>query len=87
VLAKVRDVFEEDGGEIESDVIEEHEMLVELAHVADVGDHRDTELLAHDAHGKKLADAGDADGIHLDETGAFRLQVVFENHAVRHVFA
>jgi hypothetical protein len=38
MIAEVRDVFEEDGGQVESDVVEEHEVLVELAHVADVRD-------------------------------------------------
>jgi hypothetical protein len=87
MLAEVRDVFKEDGGQVETDVIEEHEMLVELAHIIDVWDDGDAELLTHDAHGKKLAYTRDADGIDLDEPGAFGLQVVFENHVVRHVFA
>jgi hypothetical protein len=51
MFAQVRDVFQEDGGQIECDVVEEHEVLVELAHVADVWDDGDTELFAHDAHG------------------------------------
>ena len=35
VLAEMRDVFEKHGWQIEFDVVEEHEVLVELAHVAD----------------------------------------------------
>ena len=44
-------------------------------------------FLAQEAHGEELAHTGDADGIDLDEPGAFHLQVVFENDAVRDVFA
>ena len=80
-------MFEEDGGQVEADVVEEHEVLVELAHVADVRDDGDTELFAHQAHGEEFADSGDADGIHLDEPGTFHLEVVLEDDSVRNVLA
>ena len=76
-------MFEEDGGQVEADVVEEHEVLVELAHVADVRDDGNAEFFAHDAHGQEFADSGDADGIHLDEPGTFHLEVVLEDDKQR----
>jgi hypothetical protein len=43
-VLQMRDVLEEDGFVVEGDVIEQHEVLVDLAHVADVRDHRNTEF-------------------------------------------
>ena len=37
--------------------------------------------------GDKLADSRDAHSVHLDESGAFRLQIIFENDAVGNVLA
>ena len=44
---------------IESDVVEEHQMLMQLPHVADVGHDWQTNLLGHQADGKKLADTAE----------------------------
>jgi len=50
VLAQVRDVFEEDHFIAQGDVVEEHEMLVNLPHVADMGNDRHSGFPAKQTH-------------------------------------
>ena len=49
VLFEMGDVFQEYHLVIERDVIEEHEMLVHLAHVPNMGNDRKVEELRHEA--------------------------------------
>ena len=48
-------------------MIEEHEMLVHLAHVPDMGNHRKVKELGHEADGQEFADSRDASAVHLNE--------------------
>ena len=57
---EMRDVFEKHHFMIESDVIEEHQVLMQLPHIADVGHDRQAKLLGHQADGEKLADTSRA---------------------------
>jgi hypothetical protein len=63
----MRDVFEKYDLVAEGNVIEEHEMLVQLAHVANVRNHRQTKLLCHQADGEKFAYASEPGAIRLNE--------------------
>ena len=62
VIAQMRDVFEEERGQFESDVIEENEVLMDLAHVADMGHRRHAEFSRQHAHRDELADTRHAHG-------------------------
>lgn len=87
VVAQVRDVFQKDGWQIQTNVVEQDEVLMQLSHVADMGHDRDAELLAQQTHGDELTNPSDAHGIDLDESSALGLEVVFENNTVGHVLA
>ena len=71
----------------ECDVVEQNEMLMKLAHVADVRHHGHAKFAAKQADGEKFAHARDAHGVHLNEPRALGLQIVFENDAIRNMFA
>jgi hypothetical protein len=48
---------------------------------------RHAEFFAKQTDGKEFAHARDAHSVHLNEPGAFGLQIVFEDHPVGNVFA
>ena len=83
----MRDGFEKNRFVIETDVVEEHEMLMQLPHVADVGNHGHAGLPGHEADDQKLADPGHAHRIHLTDGHAAALEIVFEEDPVGHMFA
>src|SRR5258708_22559 len=68
------------------DVVEQDEVRVKLRDVANGRDDRDCKLAAKQTPRDEFTDAGHTDGIYLDESGAFRLQIILENDAVRDVF-
>ncbi len=76
-------MFEQERLVAHADVVEEHEVLVNLPHVSYVGDDGDVAFFCHQADGKKLADTRYADGVYLTEAEGIGLEVVFENDAVR----
>src|SRR6202011_4801821 len=82
VILEMWDVLEEDRVVIERDVIEEHQMLMQLAHVAYVGHDRQSEFLRHQAYGEKLAHASKPGAIGLDEVQASVVEEVFKENAV-----
>ena len=67
VIFEVGDVLQECHFVIERDVVEEHEMLVHLAHVPDMGNHWQVEELRHEADSQEFADSRDASAVHLNE--------------------
>ena len=81
----MRDVFEKNRFMIESDVIEEHQVLMYLPHIADVGHDGQTNLLCHQADGEKLADTAEPGAIRLDEMDSSVVQKVFEEDAIGYV--
>ena len=87
VFAQVRDMFKKNNFVAERDVVEEDEMLMKLAHVADVRHDGNAKFARKQTDGDKLADSRHAHSVHLDESGAFRLQIIFENDAVGNVLA
>ena len=51
MIAQMGNMFQKEGRQVETNVVEKDEMLMELAHVADVRNDWNAELLTHDAHG------------------------------------
>jgi hypothetical protein len=87
VFAQVGDVFEEDGFVAERDVIKQDQMLVKLPHVAYVRHNGHAKPAAQQTDGEEFAHAGNAHGVGLQEAGAFRLQIVFEDNPVGDMLA
>jgi hypothetical protein len=87
VFAQMGNVLEENGFVAEGDVVEQSKMLVKLPHVADVRYNGYVESAAKQTDGEEFAHSRNPHGIGLKKTGAFGLQIVFKNHAVRDVFA
>jgi len=78
VFFEMRNVLEEDNFMIERDVIEEHQMLMQLAHVANMWHDRNAKLFGHQADGEKFAYAREASAIRLDEIHASVAKEVLE---------
>jgi len=85
--SQVRDVFEEYHFMPECDMDEQHKVLVQLAHIAHVGNYRNAELAGKQTHSQEFANAGNSNCIHLNETGASCLQVILEHDAIGNVFS
>ena len=83
----MRDVFEKYDFVAEGDVVEQNKMLMKLTHVADMRHGGHAKFAAKQAHGEKFAHARHAHGVHLDEPGAFSLQIILENDAIGNMFA
>jgi hypothetical protein len=62
---EVRDVFEENFRMPESDVIEQHQVLANLAHISYMRNPRHTVLAGQKVHGKKFAYTAQAGAIGL----------------------
>ena len=78
MILEMGDVLEKCHIVIERDVIEEHEMLMHLAHVPDMGNDGKVEELRHEADGQELADSRDASAVHLNERKRFGSEEVLE---------
>ena len=87
MFLQMRNVFEKNHVMPERDVIEQHQMLVQLAHVANMRNDRHAKFAAQQADGDKFAHARHPHRVHLNEAGAFRLQIIFENDAVGNMLA
>ena len=87
MFSQMRDVLQEQGFVLQADVVAQDEVLVNLAHVADMRHNRYAKIFALQAQGQKLADARDAYLVDLNVSGALRKKVVFKDHPVRHVLA
>ena len=57
MFAQVGNVFQEQNVVSHGDVVKEHKMLVNLSHVADVGQYRQAKSLRQQAHGYEFADS------------------------------
>ena len=64
----MRDVFKQKRLMIETDVVEQDQMLVNLTHITNVWNDRDMFFSRHQRDGDKLAYAGDAESVNLAET-------------------
>src|SRR5437868_2703032 len=78
MLSQMRDVLEKDHFVTERNVIKQDKMLVKLSHVANMGNHRYAKLPAEQTDGDEFTHAADTDRVHLDESRAPGLQIIFE---------
>ena len=67
--------------------IEQHQMLVDLAHVAHMRHNREPELPREQADGQKFRDTRQPRTIRLHEVQRARLHEILEHYAVWHVLA
>ena len=61
----MRNALEEQSLVVQRDVVEQHEVPMQLAEVADVGYDGDTEMLCQQAYGQEFADATDTQCVDL----------------------
>ena len=66
----------------ERDVVEQHQVLMDLPHVSNVGYNRLAESLGEQADGEKLANASKANDIRLNEVNGVRLEQLLEDDAI-----
>src|SRR5271163_1237752 len=79
------DVFKEIHLMVEGNVVEQDQMLMNLAHIPDMRHDRQLELPCHHAHGKKLAYAGEPRAVCLHKVHTAIEEIVFEQNSVRNV--
>src|ERR1700722_15105120 len=82
----MRDVFQEHHLVAERNVIEEYEMLVQLAHVANVRNDRQAKLPGHQTDREKLAHTSEPGAIRLNKKHATVVKEVLEEDSVWNVF-
>ena len=82
VLLQMRNVFQKNDLMPQGDVVEQHEMLMDLAHIPDMRDDRQPGLARQQTDGNEFADAADARAIDLDKVGGFELDVVLEDDPI-----
>ena len=87
MLLQVRDALEKQSFVSHGDVIEQDQMLVDLAHVADVWHYWQSELPRQQTDSEELRNPGNPGAIHLDEVDCARLHEVLEHDAVGNVLA
>ena len=80
-------MFEKNNFVAECDVVEQNKVLMQLSHVANVRHNGNVKLARKQANGEKFAHARHSHGVHLNEPGAFHLQIIFEDNTVRDMFA
>ena len=67
MFAQVGNVFQEQNVVSHGDVVKEHKMLVNLSHVADMGQYGQAKFFGQDAHGQKLTDSCQSRAVGLDK--------------------
>jgi hypothetical protein len=83
MAAQMGDMFQEDHVVSECDVIEQHQMLMDLPHIPNVRDDGQPDLARQQADREEKA--GHAGAIGLHKMNRFRLHEVFEVDAVGHM--
>jgi hypothetical protein len=86
MILQMRDMLKKVLCMVERYVVEEHQMLMNLAHVADVRHHRQLEFLRHQADGQKLAHTCEPRAICLDKVHTTIPEVILEHDPVGDVF-
>ena len=80
-------VFEKYYFVTQRDAIEEHEMLMQLAHIPNMRHDRNAKFTAQQAHGKELAYSCDSRRVHLDKRSTLCLKIILEDHSIWNMFA
>src|SRR5919108_3220901 len=70
ILLQMRDRFQEQNWVAHRNMVEEHQMLMNLTHIPDVRDNRQPELARQQAHRKELGNTRDARAIDLRKVHA-----------------
>ena len=78
MLLQMRDVFKEQNLVPKRNVVEQHQMLMDLAHVADVGYHREAEFAGEQADGDEFRNSGKASAIRLNDVYCSGLHEIVE---------
>ena len=86
-MSQMGDVFEKDRLMAHRNVVHQNQMLMDLAHVADVGNDRDTKFARKQADREEFAYSAEAGAIRLEKANASGLKVVLEHHASGNVLS
>ena len=86
MLLKVRDALQKQCRMSHGDVIEQHQVLMNLPHIADMRNYGQPKLAGQKAHGKKLGDTGHAGAVHLHKMHGAGLHEILEHDAIGDVF-
>jgi hypothetical protein len=78
MLLQMRNVFKKESLMAKRNVIEQDEMLMDLAHVADVGYDRETEFAGKQTHSDKFGNSGKAGAIRLNDMHCSSLHEIVE---------
>src|SRR5580698_9399696 len=81
VLLEMRNVLEENSFVVECDVIEDHEVLMQLPHIAHVRHDRQAKFLCHQTDREKLAHARKPGAIGLNEMHPSIVEEILEKNA------
>jgi hypothetical protein len=84
---QVRDAFEKQQFVSHGNAVEQDQVLVDLAHIADMRNYRQSKLSRQQANRKKLRNAGDSGAINLYKMRGACLHEVLEHNAIWNVFA
>ena len=83
MVLQMRNVLKKHDFMIERNAIEEHEMLMNLAHVAHVWHDRQIELFGHDTYSQEFADSAEAGAVCLHKIHSSIEEIILEYDPVR----
>jgi hypothetical protein len=83
----MRNAFEKQQFVSHGNAVEQDQVLVDLAHIADMRNYRQSELSRQQANRKKLRNAGDSGAINRYKMHGACLHKVLEHYAIWNVFA
>ncbi len=86
MFPQVRNVLQKQNLVSDGNVVEQHQMLVQLSHVADMRRHRQAKFSCQQAHGEKFADSAQAGAVGLNKTQGAGLHEVLKQNAIGNVF-
>src|SRR5271155_5888743 len=87
MFTRMGNAFEEQRFMPDGNVIEEHQMLVNLTHVPDVRRHRQPKFARQQTHRNKFGDPRQPRAIRLHEMQRTSLHEILEQDSIRHVLA
>jgi len=87
MLLQMRNVFQELSFVAKGDVVEQDQVLMDLAHVADVGYHGQAEFPGEQTDGDKFRNTGKAGAIGLNDMHGSGLHEIVEQNAIGDMLA
>ena len=82
MLAQMGNVLEDQTLVIQREMIEKYQMLVDLAHVANMWHHPEAEFLGQDGHSQVFTDSRQTGTVSLHDSHRGGLKKILPNHAV-----